>query len=98
MSTNDVTTEASADIPAIAVVGACTLNPEELRRAGFDRAVALTDLDPRCADDPQLSARLLEAVGAALADHPDLPHLTNADLSGTHVPAETSVLPTREYR
>jgi glycerate kinase len=86
------------DIPTIAVVGACTLNPEELRRAGFDRAVALTDLDPRCADDPQLSARLLEAVGAALADHPDLPHLTNADLFGPPGPAETSVLPTREYR
>lgn len=63
-----------AGIPTIAVVGSCTLSTAELRAAGFDGAVALDELDPRCATDPTLTARLLDRTGERLAAELTDPH------------------------
>lgn len=56
----------AAGVPVHAVVGRCDL-PEDLSRtAGLASVHALADLDPRCADDPDLSRRLLAEIGARL--------------------------------
>lgn len=66
-------TARTAGVPVAAVCGRTTLDEQTLRRAGFVRTYALTDLEP----DPRVSMReagpLLERVGARLAH--DLPGL-----------------------
>jgi glycerate 2-kinase len=55
-------------VPVVAVAGRCTLTPDELRRAGIDRAYALTDIEPdvgRCmAEAGPLVERLGERIAA----------------------------------
>jgi glycerate kinase len=55
-------------VPVVAVAGRCTLTPDELRRAGIDRAYALTDIEPdvgRCmAEAGPLVERLAEQIAA----------------------------------
>ncbi|WP_374929490.1 glycerate kinase [Kytococcus sedentarius] len=57
----------AAGVPVVAVCGTSALTPSELRRAGFDRVLALTDREPdvaRCLADP---VPLLREVGRDLA-------------------------------
>lgn len=56
----------AAGVPVRAVVGRCDLDPGRWRSAGLSAVDALTDLDPRCAQDADLSRRLLEEVGERL--------------------------------
>jgi glycerate kinase len=58
---------ARAGVRAIAVVGRSTLPPARWGDAHLQAVHALADLDPACADDPQLSVHLLEGVGRELA-------------------------------
>lgn len=56
----------TAGVPVHAVVGRCDL-PDELRRsAGLASVHALSDLDPRCVEDQELSRRLLAEIAARL--------------------------------
>jgi glycerate 2-kinase len=55
-------------VPVVAVAGRCTLTADELRKAGIDRAYALTDIEPdinRCiAEAGPLVERLAEQIAA----------------------------------
>ncbi|MEU3645947.1 glycerate kinase [Lentzea sp. NPDC034063] len=55
-----------SNAPVIAVVGRCLLTSAETRAAGFAAVYALADRDPRCANDPDLSRRLLTEIGREL--------------------------------
>jgi glycerate kinase len=52
----------------VAVAGRCSLTPDELRRAGIERAYALTDIEPdinRCiAEAGPLVERLAQRIAA----------------------------------
>jgi glycerate 2-kinase len=57
-----------AGAPVVAVAGRRTLTGEQLRRARFQKAYALTDIEPdvdRCIAD---AGPLLERLGAIIAD------------------------------
>jgi glycerate kinase len=55
-------------VPVVAVAGRCSLTPDELHRAGIDRAYALTDIEPdinRCiAEAGPLVERLARRIAA----------------------------------
>jgi glycerate kinase len=55
-------------VPVVAVAGRCSLTPDELRRAGIERAYALTDIEPdinRCiAEAGPLVERLAQRIAA----------------------------------
>jgi glycerate 2-kinase len=62
-------TAAGHGVPAIAVCGQSTLEPDEVRAAGFTAVFALADRDPvRCFSDP---AGMLRELGVDLADRLD---------------------------
>ncbi|MBD7995528.1 glycerate kinase [Arthrobacter sp. Sa2CUA1] len=58
---------AAAGVPAIAVCGRSTLHDQQVRAAGFDRAYALTDLEPDTDKCMAGAGPLLEQVGSAIA-------------------------------
>ncbi len=51
----------------VAVCGRCLLTPDQLRRAGIDRAYVLAELEPDSARSMTRAAHLLERIGAQLA-------------------------------
>ncbi|WP_280257056.1 glycerate kinase [Nocardia wallacei] len=57
----------AAGIPVVAVAGRCLLSESELRTAGFEAALTLTDLEPDPARSIAHAAPLLERLGATLA-------------------------------
>lgn len=75
-------TARSAGVPAVAVCGRTTLEPRVLHEAGFRRTYALTDFEPDPRTCMREARRLLEQVGARLADDlPDLLAGTQPDLT-----------------
>ena len=58
----------ASNIPVFAVVGTCRLSQKELVKAGILRVFALDQIDPRCANDPELSLRLLNQIGGRIID------------------------------
>ena len=67
----------SRGIPVTAVVGTCQLTEKESNLAGFTHVCALDRMDPNCANDRELSIRLLTEIGRTLA----IPHLTTSQPS-----------------
>lgn len=53
-------------IPVVGVVGTCQLSKEELADAGISKVFALDQFDADCANDPELSRRLLTQIGETI--------------------------------
>jgi glycerate kinase len=53
-------------IPVFATVGTCRLSEEQYVNAGISRVFALDQMDPRCANDRDLSLRLLTQIGSKI--------------------------------
>jgi glycerate kinase len=53
-------------IPVFATVGTCRLSEEQYANAGISRVFALDQMDPRCANDRELSLRLLTQIGSKI--------------------------------
>ncbi|KXP08474.1 glycerate kinase [Tsukamurella pulmonis] len=57
----------AAGVPVLAVAGRSTLSPEQVREAGFLRALALSDLEPDPARSMANAADLLRELGRTIA-------------------------------
>ena len=55
--------------PVFAVVGTCRLSTRDYLAAGITQVFALDKIDPRCANDPELSVELLTQVGREIATY-----------------------------
>lgn len=76
---------AAAFVPVIAVCGRTTLEPDQLRAAGFERTFALTDLEPDAQTCMSNAGVLLERIGAQIGAGRPSPQPGSADVeSGRH--------------
>lgn len=74
---------AALGVPSIGVVGTNRLGPDD-PGSPFSQVIALDRIDPRCADDPQLTSALLRRVTADIVAR----HITSAEFE--RAPESTS--------
>lgn len=55
------------NIPVVAVVGTCRLSKEEYLATGISQIYVLDEIDSRCAQDSELSSKLLTQIGSEIA-------------------------------